>query len=117
MAKRVGHVSDIHYHRNGVQGNGFWTILFEGAKESPDLAGKSYVATFFEDQDGDGHNTAVLALDPLVRGDATYCMRGDAFHDELKQHVDGYDWDEHKKRPHPKKPNRRAAIAHTKAKG
>ncbi len=98
--KRVGHVTDMYYHRNGVGGNGFWTILFEGAKESPDIAGKSFVATLFEEE----HeiNTAVLELDPLVRGVANHCMRGDAFHDELKSLCDNFDWDAHKKRPHPR---------------
>ena len=116
--KRVGHVTDICYHRNGSGGNGFWTILFEGHEDSLDIAGKSFVATvFLDDEEEHEINTAVLALNPLVRGAANFCMRGDAFHGELKALCENHDWDEHKKRPHPKKPNRRAAIEHTKAKG
>ena len=115
--RRVGTVVDIDYHRNGSSGNGFWTILFEGHKDRPDIAGKRYVATVFLDDDSDDINTAVLELAPLVRGEACHCMRGDAFHGELKTLCENYDWDEHKKKPRLKKPNRRAAIAHTKAKG
>jgi hypothetical protein len=110
--RRVGLVIDIHHHRNGSAGNGFWTILFEGAKGS-DLEGRSFVATYFDDEDE--INTAVLDLAPLIRGEANHCMRGDTFHDELKALADNFDWS----KPRPiaaAPPNRRAAIAHTKAK-
>jgi hypothetical protein len=102
----------MYYHRNGVSGNGFWTILFEGAKGG-DLEGRSFVATYFEEE----HqiNTAVLDLEPLIRGEANHCIRGDDFHGEIKALVDKFDWD--KPRPLPKQAiNRRAAIEHTKAK-
>jgi len=108
--KHVGHVTDIHYHRNGVTCNGFWTILFDGVKGS-DGEGKFFVATYFEGE----MNTAVLELDPLIRGEAHNCLRGDVFHDELKQLAENFDWSRvNERKP---RPNRRAAIAHTKAKG
>ena len=118
MSKRVGLVVDMSYHRNGVSGRGFWTILFEGAKGS-DIEGESFVATYFPG--GDEICTAVLRLDPLIAGNADNCMRGDTFHDELKALVDNYEWPherrERMEREGLKPVNRRAAIEHTKAKG
>jgi len=112
-AKRVGTVVDMSFHRNGSSGNPFWTILFAGHKDSPDLAGRTFVATYFEDEG----NTAVLELAPLIRGEANHCMRGDVFHNELKELAENFDWtkDAHTSNSH-EEPNRRGAIAHTKAK-
>ena len=116
--KRVGLVVDMGYHRNGISGEGFWTIIFEGAKGT-EAENKSYVATFFPNDEAECR-TAVLLVDDLIRGNAKGTMRGDYFHDELKALVDNYEW------PHEKQErlereggivNRRAAIEHTKAKG
>lgn len=112
MSKRVvGRVIDMGYHRNGVSGEGFWTIIFEGADGS-DVAGEVFVATYFGDDD-DVIRTAVLRVKSLAYGDANDGMRGDAFHDELKALAENYVWPHEQPEP---TVNRRAAIEHTKAK-
>lgn len=122
MDKRVGKVLDMGYHRNGG-GEGFWTIIFEGARGEE---GCSYVATFFPNDENEVR-TAVLLVSDLVRGNAKGTMRGDWFHDELKVIVENYEWP-HQKRTRleqegtvvanpVKLSDRRAAIEHTKAKG
>ena len=127
MGKRIGKVLDMGYHRNGVGGEGFWTILFEGpGRKFSRSKGHTYVATFFPNDENEVR-TAVLLVSDLIRGNAKGTMRGDYFHDELKELVDNYEWP-HQKRTrleregitvaNPVKLNdRRAAIEHTKAKG
>lgn len=114
---RVGRVIDMDYHRNGVTGEGFWCIIFEGSKHS-DVAGEVFVATYFGDDD-DVIRTAILRVKSIAHGNAHDDMRGDVFHDELKALVDNYVWPVFKQPQQHRSPtvNRRAAIEHTKAKG
>jgi hypothetical protein len=113
--KLVGRVIDMGYHRNGVSGSGFWTIIFEGKLEN---RGRKFTAVYFENENNREILTAVLAVDSLVDGNANLCWRGDAFHRELKKLVENYEWP-HEKRERAEKeknsPNRRGAIAHTKS--
>ncbi len=106
----VGDVLDMGYHRNGVGGEGFWTIIFRG-HEHCDCAGELFVATYFEN-DENAIRTAVLRVRAIEAGDAQTALRGDRFHDELKTLVENYVW------PHEvnDKVDRRAAIAHTRKK-
>ena len=101
--KLVGEVIDMSFHRNGISGRGFWTILFKGT-----TVGGVFVATFFpkgefvsEDGDlvdGEEACVAVLRLEDLKEGNAKTTWRGDNFHDELQSLVDGFTW-EHDRNP------------------
>jgi hypothetical protein len=101
--KLVGNVLNMSYHRNGVSGRGFWTILFEGHKDSEKLiAGYTFVATFFppieldEDEDETYESAeacvAVLRVSDIVKGNTQAAWRGDNFHGELQHLVDSYVW-------------------------
>ncbi len=103
--KTVGDVLDMSYHRNGVSGRGFWTILFMGHEDadSNTIAGFRFVATFFpwepenSKDDSDEFSTveacvAVLRVQDLAVGNAEMAWRGDHFHDELQKLVDNYVW-------------------------
>lgn len=81
--KLVGEVLDMSYHRNGVSGRGFWTVLFVGHPEADSLvAGNTFVATFFpadesEDEDWDVEACiSVLRLSDLNDGNAEHVERG-----------------------------------------
>lgn len=112
----VGKVLDMGYHRNGSSGEGFWTIIFEGAKDS-DVEGEVFVATYFSPDDGEEEKRmAVLRVKELAYGNAQDCIRGDNFHYELKKLVDNYEWPHEKRERLEKKSDRRAAIEHTRAK-
>jgi len=78
----IGEVIDVARHRNGVSGEGFYAVLFRGARGS-DVDGKQFVATVFDDA---GY-VAVLALGDLADGDARGCYRGDAFATELREAI------------------------------
>jgi len=99
----VGEVLDMSYHRNGVSGRGFWTILFVGHDDAEitTIAGFRFVATFFPREpdnpadDSDEFSTveacvAVLRVQDLREGNADIAWRGDHFHDELQKLVDNY---------------------------
>lgn len=102
--KVVGKCLDMSYHRNGVSGRGFWTILFEGHPSAEKLiANFTFVATFFPrepdnpEDDSDEFDTieacvAVLRLNDINKGNADMAWRGDHFHDELQKLVDSYVW-------------------------
>ena len=103
-AKLVGEVLDMSYHRNGVSGRGFWTILFEGNKHADSLVkGHRFVATFFHKEDGETDENgnsyvpeeacvAVLRLADLNEGNAELAWRGDHFQQELQHIVDTFVW-------------------------
>lgn len=100
-AKVVGECLGMSYHRNGVSGRGFWTILFRGHDDADSLVkGNLFVATFFPKEEGDEEEdipdveacVAVLRLDDLNAGDAEQAWRGDHFHTELQALVKGYVW-------------------------
>jgi hypothetical protein len=117
-ARLIGEVVDMDYHRNGISGIGFWTIIFEASDES-DCAGQTFVATYFPNDENECF-TAVLRLNDLTKGNSGGCMRGDHFHDELKTLVDNYEWPHEKRERLEREGNmtkRREAIEHTKAKG
>jgi hypothetical protein len=112
----VGKVVDMDYHRNGISGEGFWTIIFEGG-EGSDCAGQTFVATFFPNEENECF-TAVLRLNDLTKANAGGCMRGDHFHDELKVIVENYEWPADKRERLEREgnmTNRRAAIEHSRA--
>ncbi len=102
----MGEVLDMSYHRNGVSGRGFWTILFVGHEDAEvtTIAGFRFVATFFprepdnpaDDRDGQTPVEAcvsVLRVQDLNDGNAENAWRGDHFHDELQNLVDSYVWE------------------------
>jgi hypothetical protein len=94
----------MSYHRNGVSGRGFWTILFRGHDDADSLVkGHLFVATFFPKEDGEEDEegtswvpeeacVAVLRLDDLNEGNAEQAWRGDHFQGELQVLVDSYVW-------------------------
>jgi hypothetical protein len=82
----VGRVLDVGYHRNGVCGAGFWTVLFVGHKDADEtVRGSRFVATRFDHGtlDSSDLRIAVLRVDDLDHGDANNCWRGDNFADEI----------------------------------
>ena len=98
MTKTVGEVLDMSYHRNGISGRGFWTIIFTGAPKT-DEADQTFVATFFPEEEMDGSPNveacvAVLLIGDLVDRCASNGWRGDYFHNELQTLVDEFDWDQ-----------------------
>lgn len=93
----------MSYHRNGVSGRGFWTILFVGHEDAGNtVAGFRFVATFFprepENPEDDRYDqpveacVSVLRIQDLNEGNADMAWRGDHFHDELQHIVDTYVW-------------------------
>ena len=103
ITRTVGEVLDMSYHRNGVSGRGFWTILFLGHEDadSNTIAGLRFVATLFPRPPGfrapdDSAEfvaeacVAVLRVQDLEAGDANMAWRGDHFHDELQKIVDNF---------------------------
>ena len=119
----VGPVLDMSYHRNGVSGRGFWTILFEGHPDSEEKSIKqhAFVATFFpreEDEDGNTLEEAcvsVLRLRDLNAKNAERSWRGDNFHAELAILVQDYVWTHDRPVPTDPEQTRRAAIKDQKA--
>ena len=96
----------MSYHRNGISGRGFWTILFVGHDDAEitTIAGFRFVATFFPrepDNPADDSDdfvavaacVSVLRVQDLRDGNAQNAWRGDNFHDELQHLVDTYVWD------------------------
>lgn len=89
----------MSYHRNGVSGRGFWTILFEGHSDADSIvAGHTFVATFFpaeefeEDFEDVEACTAVLRLSDLNDSNAEQAWRGDNFQSEIEAIVRGFVW-------------------------
>ena len=92
----VGEVEDMSFHRNGISGEGFWTILFKGHEDADStIKGQRFLATVASKTDGPGEDdihTRVHRLSDLVDGDAGNAWRGDNFHDELTVLVKNYVW-------------------------
>jgi hypothetical protein len=86
MARRdgplVGTVHLVDYHRNGISGEGFHVVQFDGARGS-DVEGRRFVAVVF---DAPGH-VSVLDREQLAVGDEAEHWRGDRFEPELRAHV------------------------------
>jgi hypothetical protein len=92
----VGNVVDVVWHRNGVSGHGFHSVLFQGAKGT-ELEGQQLVATVFdvevtsEDEPTgierlDGV-VAVLNVSEIVMADIGGRFRGDRFEADLREAI------------------------------
>ena len=81
-------IKAITYHRNGVAGNGFHVVLFDGSHPDHE-AGKNMVATVFPD----AGNVAVLDADLAAAGNIVFAQnswRGDIFEADLRAAIKMY---------------------------
>ena len=88
MDKLVKKYIDIDYHRNGIGGEGFHTVLFEN-EDGQRMVG----ITFNQGDTANGILTAVLDVDMLNQENIRFgenSWRGDNYHDELQEIVKEY---------------------------
>ena len=80
-------VAQVAYHRNGISGAGFFTILFTGPGR--DDRPTRFVGTLVPEEDEETGKSlrpeyySVLALGDLVNDHADRCWRGDHFAGDL----------------------------------
>src|SRR5262245_35613859 len=81
-------VKRIEYHRNGIGGEGFHTVLFDYADPVlPGEAPRPMIATVFED-DSAGIYTAVLDRNDIAAGEVDRAWRGDNFDGVLREAIE-----------------------------
>jgi len=82
-------IKKIDYHRNGICGNGFYSVLFDfNDDETNKKAIRHMVATLFLDKE---MNIAVYDVDLLAQGINEFGLnswRGDQFYYDIKKAID-----------------------------